>query len=531
MATYAFDTITAAEAAALGAGDTVSMPAGSANRATVLFVPGAPDTVTVIVDGRSVSFAGTLSAVSQAGRLTFGDGSRLYVGDTGANTGDGATTSDALFGGAGGDALSGRGGSDLMQGNQGDDSLIGGSGPDTIYGGQGNDSIVLGDGSNFGQGNMGDDNLVGGAGTETLLGGRDNDTISGGAGDDFLNGNLGNDQLDGGTGRNTLFGEDGDDSLSTGSDTRSAASGGAGSDTVGGAGLLQGDDGDDRLTDSAGNDTLIGGAGNDVLFLSGWYADRVQGTGVNVADGGAGDDYITIDGATNTVSGGDGNDTVNAPLFLNILGRDTIDGGAGDDVITFDNSGDRRVFGGEGNDTISRPSGYADGGAGNDRVNGSGTIFGGDGADTVSGGLFADRDLLSGGSGSDQFSFATYLLIGRQPLSSTASGQCDQITDWESIDTLRFATAVPRSLPTSVAGTVENYREISAATYDTGLSQANGLIAGGIVRYVAVQVGSDVVVFAEDDNNAANGADEAVILVGRSLADIAAGNFVAGTYV
>ena len=55
------------------------------------------------------------------------------------------------------------------------------------------------------------------------------------------------------------------------------------------------------------------------------------------------------------------------------------------------------------------------------------------------------------------------------------------------------------------------------------LSFANGQIAAG-QNYVAVQVGADVIIFADSAGNDGT-ADSAVMLVGRTLADIAFGNF------
>ena len=55
------------------------------------------------------------------------------------------------------------------------------------------------------------------------------------------------------------------------------------------------------------------------------------------------------------------------------------------------------------------------------------------------------------------------------------------------------------------------------------MTLANSQIAGGVVDYVVIQVGSDVVVFCDTAGN--NGsAEDAVVLVGRTLADIGAGN-------
>jgi hypothetical protein len=50
------------------------------------------------------------------------------------------------------------------------------------------------------------------------------------------------------------------------------------------------------------------------------------------------------------------------------------------------------------------------------------------------------------------------------------------------------------------------------------------MTANNAIDYVVVQVGGDVVVFA--DTGALNTADDAVVLVGRTLADISADNIV-----
>ena len=66
-----------------------------------------------------------------------------------------------------------------------------------------------------------------------------------------------------------------------------------------------------------------------------------------------------------------------------------------------------------------------------------------------------------------------------------------------------------------------NYLELSASTYEAALALATTQISGGTVDYVVVQVGTDVVVFA-DNGGAANTVEDAVVLVGRTLADISA---------
>lgn len=444
MPTFTFSTITAAQALAFTASDTLNIDLDSANTSTVLFVPasgGNPDQITLVAGGRSVTFSTALSAATK----TYADGSSLYVGTSGndAPAAFGATN-DGLYGGAGSDTLNGGDGTNQLQGNQGDDVLRGGAGRDVIYGGQDNDQIFVGasasgGSTNFGQGNRGDDTVNGSAvDTDTLLGGQGNDLIgatgvgvpnadgfytspTGGTagGDDFLNGNLGNDTIYGGSGSERIFGEDGNDAIFSG----------------------------------GGRDTIDAGAGNDLVAFTG-------GNLVLLGDGDdLGADFNQIDTAGSTVDGGAGNDG--------------IAGGAGSDSLV----------GGSGDDTID----------------------GQRGADTV-----------AGGTGSDQFQF--YSTEARM-----AQANLDRIIDWSGAeDRLYFENG--NSSVAVGGGTAGNYFEGTAADYAAALSAANAQIAGGVVNYVAIQVGADVFVFVDSNTN--NGvADSAVMLVGRSLTDIAFNNF------
>src|SRR5207253_3082995 len=104
--------------------------------------------------------------------------------------------------------------------------------------------------------------------------------------------------------------------------------------------------------------------------------------------------------------------------------------------------------------------------------------------------------------------------------SGTVAGSLDQIRDWESTDTIDFTNAA------LVAGNGTNYAlEATAPDYATAKAAADSAIAGGVIDYYVVQVGTDVVVFA-DSNNDNGTADDAVVLVGRSLNDIGPGNIV-----
>jgi Ca2+-binding RTX toxin-like protein len=143
-------------------------------------------------------------------------------------------------------------------------------------------------------------------------------------------------------------------------------------------------------------------------------------------------------------------------------------------------------------------------------------LFGSVGADTLSGGggsdtLFGGRgaDVLTGGAGVDLF----VINPGDSP---PVAGQGNTITDWQGSDNLSFGGA---------AGAAGNFIAMSAGSFSEALTAANQQIASGAADYVAVAVGSDVVVFA--DSHGDNGvADDAVTLAGRGLSDISAGNIV-----
>src|SRR5262249_40901380 len=145
------------------------------------------------------------------------------------------------------------------------------------------------------------------------------------------------------------------------------------------------------------------------------------------------------------------------------------------------------------------------GDAGNDLIFGQGgndTINGGSGNDTIDGGL--GKDILTGGGGVDRFNIST------SGDSSPVAGSSDQILGWDGTTyRLHFAPAA-----TGAAA----YSETTAADFGAALTAANTVLGGGTVDVVAVQIGSDVVVFA--DTNAGNSAGDAIVLVGKSLTDI-----------
>lgn len=283
MTTYAFETITAEQALAIGALDVVTFAGRPAHGVSVAYnIPAVgPATVTITFEGRQVEFGLNVLSLSERGALDFEGDSRLQIGGADNDGLVGMAEDDALYGGQGDDTIIGQGGNDLMQGNSGNDRLTGERGCDLIYGGQGNDVIrtgpgIAGEAGDFAHGNMGADTIYGGSGGDTLLGGQGNDDIQGGDGADYVSGDLGSDIIRGGT----------------------------------------------------GGDTLLGGAGNDTVF---------SGGGGDLLDGGAGDDFLVV--STGKADGNDGADTI----MSSGPGKAIIEGGADVDRFEFMNQGSARL--------------------------------------------------------------------------------------------------------------------------------------------------------------------------------------------
>lgn len=364
----------------------------------------------------------------------------------------------SLEGGAGNDRLQVEGfGADVrdtFNGGDGNDIIIGGNGNDHIHGGKGNDHIHGGAGSDHIRGDQGNDYIAGDRGNDQLRGGTGKDHLSGGIGDDHLFGGKGNDYLAGGMGGDKLRGGKHNDVLS-GDGGRDLIAGGEGTDTAvthsgtraeGGSGKKDRQRGIENTVDlaKAGSaETTPGGAkviffspkkaGSATLIIRGTdrhssiivqaYPDqdkkderhkkakidkvrieeeweeplpgnRTEKKGSTkfyqvhkpidavVLEGGAGDDLLQAKGfgadVPVTLSGGKGNDTL-----VGGLGNDVLNDGAGDD----------KLFGGGGDDGLTnRP--------------GKDKLYGGHGNDLLVSSSIDEGDLLNGGTGLDNASFA-----------------------------------------------------------------------------------------------------------------------------
>jgi Ca2+-binding RTX toxin-like protein len=239
----------------------------------------------------------------------------------------------------------------------------------------------------------------------------------------------------------------------------------------------------------------LGGGYTDGFADTGWVlrqqdADQAP-TSVSYLDSSAAVLVNLLDPALNTGDAAGGS-------FLYVHG---VEGSNFNDTITGDRAGDV-LHGADGNDSIAGGSAAdtLDGGAGSD------TISGGAGDDLIVGG--AGRDAMFGGAGHDTFSFAAHS-------SSYALGSQDLIWDWEAGDKLQFGAP----------GTVVNYTEYGGpqvTDYASALDFVSNMTTGFTsLKYVALQVGADVVVFSDAAPDFS-----AVVLIGRSLADVDSSNII-----
>src|SRR3954471_17451732 len=246
-----------------------------------------------------------------------------------------------------------------------------------------------------------------------LFGGADNDTLTGGSGGDQLFGQTGNDTLLGKGGADGLFG-------------------GADNDT------LTGGDGDDQAFGQGGTDRMIWNPGDDTDLNEGG-----DGTDTVEVNGGNGAEQFTATANGTRVRF----DRVTpAPFSLDI--------GTSENLTLNANGGDDSFSAGNGLATLIHIT--ADGGTGNDTLNGSDgadTLLGGDGNDFVDGNRGNDTALL--GAGDDTFQWDP------GDGSDTVEGQAG-------VDTMAFNGAnIAEHMSVSANGTrVRFTRDVGAITMD-----------------------------------------------------------------
>ena len=387
-------------------------------------------------------------------RVGYVDTDGDVVGDSGTNVIEAGDGNDKVFVGAAADTIRGQDGNDNLRADDGDDLLIGGAGndwldggagADTMIGGTGNDAYylddagdvvsedsdaghdrvkstvthVLGthfedlwlmgtgdldgtgnDANNFIRGSTGANTLSGLDGRDTIIGLDGADLILGGDGNDKAKGHQANDTLDGGDGNDKLFGGGDDDSL-IGGDGNDRLHGGAGND------IQLGGDGNDRLIGGLGADTLTGGTGNDIYY-------HIDTDDIITEASDAGFDKVVL-----FSSGGTYNIAANIEKVVikkaDVQSATTVNGNDDGQEIIMRGSAD--LYAGSGDDHITLGNqmgalGLADGGAGNDKLDGSlraDALYGGDGNDKlISGGNDSGTDeLLAGGDGDDMIFCAT----------------------------------------------------------------------------------------------------------------------------
>ena len=269
-----------------------------------------------------------------------------------------------------------------FEGFDGDDVFINRTSYNSeAFGGDGNDFMIGGSGVDrfFGElgqdrlhGHSGNDVLNGGDGVDVLMGGRHNDVLLGGKHDDRIFGGSGNDLIRGGSGADYISGWFGDDKIF-------------------------GESGKDTIRGGRGNDMILGGSGNDNLRGDEGHDSVMGESGNDVMQGGDGDDFMF---------GGSGDDT----MYGN-FGNDLMIGGNGEDLVS-GNDGDDRLYGGDmtglelnradyGNPVLERKSVAQD----------------------------WDKDVLSGGEGTDWFGTCDNGIFSDDVVADKESGEIEKDLD------------------------------------------------------------------------------------------------------
>jgi Ca2+-binding RTX toxin-like protein len=352
---------------------------------------------------------------------------------------------------------------------------------------------------------------------------------------------------------------DGDDNLTIGTGITKpvVAIGGDGNDTIDASlatvrVVLDGGNGDDKLTGGSGDDLLIAGSGTNVL-VGGNGKNRFIGGGNDTMTGGIDDDTYEVHFSTVALNDtGAGNDTVDlnaAPAGVTIDFSQT--NNTAQQVFPTSNAGDpyfgstlrlngsfqtligspfgdnlsastpgTSLQGGVGNDVLSATGNdiNLEGGAGNDQLiltNTSGTVFGGSGNDTVTGTLSnMQTTVLDGGEGDD-----TWNIVG------PSSGNKASVTiiggagsNVVNATNLRGKIAAQG---TNASGIVSEFGSVrTASTINATVNNSNNVsIFGGSTR------NSVIIVNNSNDVGIFGGGGDTITLTGVQRATIEGGLF------
>jgi uncharacterized repeat protein (TIGR01451 family) len=297
---------------------------------------------------------------------------------------DGTKRNDVICGLGGDDTISGLDGSDRLDGGPGNDTLFGNDGSDQLFGragadhfggGQGFDlarfdgatravNVDLSAGTARGEGRL--DSLVG---VEGIVGSPHDDTLKGDAGGNEIYGRAGADAITGGRGFDYARYDFAPAAVSVDL-AAGTATGGDGSDTLGGIEGIVGSGSDDTLIGNRVGNQIEGGAGADVIRGAGGddsalysfapsavQVDLAAGTATGAAGtdslggiegilGSPFADHLAGDGGRNPLSGASGADDI-----VGRNGRDTLLGDAGGDAL-HGGAGDDYLDGGQGQDVL-----------------------------------------------------------------------------------------------------------------------------------------------------------------------------------
>ena len=370
------------------------------------------------------------------GNVELGIDDDIYDGSNGAVTG-------IVFGGDGNDLISGGNSNDSLSGDGGDDLISGGAGADIIDGGTGTDTasyssstsavVVSLDGSAGSQGDAEGDsltsieNLIGSAFGDVLKGNDDDNILQGLEGDDYFSSSAGADTLDGGLGQDSARYQFSDAAVFIDLGAGTASGGHAEGDILISIENLWGSDFDDTLTGDMKDNRLYGHDGDDTL-LGAEGNDYLEGmAGADHLDGGDGIDeavYVNYNAEGVTVNLTTGMGSGGNAEGDTFISIENVTGTQFDDIIT-GNADNNSIQGSSGNDTL----------------------YGDDGNDWIWGGV--GNDIIYGGDGDDNLldSFGTNILYGGGGADRFSTGSGDdtivisnldfvEISTWEGNDTL-----------------------------------------------------------------------------------------------